>query len=292
MAALVGQYIRESGLAGTNRPDVPSAGPEPASCPRLSLNGRTLARMRKPTVTPRPAAGRRPCQWGCGLSWTAIFSWARTLPSYADGKMKVELGDDPEKTGAYQFSFSIHNLTDRAEPMSCLPTFFTQAVFTENKTGYLDTQTAALDAAVEFSTGKTVTVPAGGETNIQVTVVLTDEQKKKLQADYPNGAYVEGLCICQKAKSRMTGMQGTEHSIPVLGFYGNWSDASMFDVGSRAWNIVMGLKTRYPLPGMTTMASVATVVAWWGKRGLRLFLAATLLCPMNAICRSATPSTV
>ncbi len=28
-------------------------------------------------------------------------------PLYADGKVKVELGDDPERTGAYQFSFSI-----------------------------------------------------------------------------------------------------------------------------------------------------------------------------------------
>ena len=132
--------------------------------------------------------------------------------SYADGKVKVELGDDPERTGAYQFSFSIHNLTDRALPYELSADFFTQAVFTENGTGYLDTQTAALDAAVEFSTGKTVTVPAGGETNIQVTVVLTDEQKAKLQADYPAGAYVEGF-VYAKGRSHGGGHAG-ERSIP------------------------------------------------------------------------------
>ena len=28
-----------------------------------------------------------------------------------DGKVKVELGDDPDRTGSYSFSFTLHNLT-------------------------------------------------------------------------------------------------------------------------------------------------------------------------------------
>ena len=241
MAALLAQYIGETGLAE-----------------QTGLTSRQLAQsLLMSTAVPQREEENGGAYYpilrqGAGLAnvGAAILAESYLLMgedatrSYADGKVKVELGDDPERTGTYQFSFSIHNLTDRALPYELSADFFTQAVFTENETGYLDTQTAALDAAVEFSTGKTVTVPAGGETNIQVTVVLTDEQKAKLQADYPAGAYVEGF-VYAKGEVTEEGMQGTEHSIPVLGFYGNWTDPSMYDVGSRA-EYVMGDEERYP----------------------------------------------
>ncbi|MFR8332929.1 MAG: hypothetical protein ACLU9S_11680 [Oscillospiraceae bacterium] len=35
-----------------------------------------------------------------------------------DGKVKVELGDDPDRTGSYSFSFTLHNLT--GSTVSCL----------------------------------------------------------------------------------------------------------------------------------------------------------------------------
>lgn len=52
---------------------------------------------------------------------------------------------------------------------------------------------------------------------------------------------------------------GTTHSIPVLGFYGNWSDASMFDVGSRM-EYLTGEETRAPYLG--DMKGNAAVVAY------------------------------
>ena len=36
----------------------------------------------------------------------------------ADGKVKVELGDDPARTGVYSFGFTIHNLEDEAAILS------------------------------------------------------------------------------------------------------------------------------------------------------------------------------
>ena len=35
-----------------------------------------------------------------------------TVDGQNDGKVKVELGDDPNRTGAYAFRFQLHNLTD------------------------------------------------------------------------------------------------------------------------------------------------------------------------------------
>ena len=64
-----------------------------------------------------------------------------------------------------------------------------------------------------------ITIPAGGSIDVQVTAALTAEQKAALDAKYPNGAYVEGFVFVNA---------DVPHSIPVLGFYGNWSDPNMF----------------------------------------------------------------
>ncbi len=42
--------------------------------------------------------------------------------SYADGKIKAELGDDPERTGTYDFSFTLYNLTEEEQTYDLSPT--------------------------------------------------------------------------------------------------------------------------------------------------------------------------
>lgn len=76
-----------------------------------------------------------------------------------------------------------------------------------------------------------MTLPAGGQAEIQVELALTQAQKTRLNEAYSAGAYVEGYLYAQQLPTA-EGVEGTVHSIPVLGFYGNWTDASMFDVGS------------------------------------------------------------
>lgn len=71
-----------------------------------------------------------------------------------------------------------------------------------------------------LETGK-ITVAAGGCVTVEVTARLTAQQKAELDESYPNGAYVEGFVF---VKGDVT------HSIPVLGFYGSWSDPGMFGV--------------------------------------------------------------
>ena len=69
-------------------------------------------------------------------------------------------------------------------------------------------------------------VEAGDSVHVQVSVALTG--KDALDAAYPNGAYVEGYVNVESAPSA-EGEVDPDHSIPVLGFYGNWSDASMYE---------------------------------------------------------------
>ena len=86
-----------------------------------------------------------------------------------------------------------------------------------NGSGAVDAYDAHLILA-GLETGD-ITIPAGGSIDVQVTAKLTADQKATLDAKYPNGAYVEGFVFINA---------DVAHSIPVLGFYGNWSDPAMF----------------------------------------------------------------
>lgn len=228
-----------------------------------------------------------------------ILMHADATDSYADGKVKVELGDDPDRTGQYTFGFTLHNLTDLEQKYSLYADLFTQGWFEENGYAYMDTWTDALNADVSWTVNGEVlvpetgmeemdfngdelvngedaqalldyitgireeitnaeaadldgngsvtsydayqflrglnsgvlTLPAGGKTEVEVTVTLTQAQKEALEERFVSGAYVEGFVFAQQLPTA-EGVEGTVHSIPVLGFYGNWSDPSMFDKGT------------------------------------------------------------
>ena len=240
-----------------------------------------------------------------------ILMHADATDSYADGKVKVELGDDPDRTGQYTFGFTLHNLTDVEQKYSLCADLFTQGWFEEDGYAYMDTQTDALhgdvswtvdgealvpetdmeqmdfngdglvsgedaQALLDYITGVreeitnadaadldgngsvtsydayrflrslnsgVLTLPAGGKTEVQVTVTLTQAQKEALEERFVNGAYVEGFVFAQQLPTA-EGVEGTVHSIPVLGFYGNWSDPSMFEKGT----YIDGLYGRNPTP--------------------------------------------
>ena len=223
-----------------------------------------------------------------------------------DGKVKAELKDDPDRTGVYAFSFTLHDLRGQDTPYTLSADLFTQGVFEDyidkdqTELGlYMDTLTEAMDAQVTFLVdGKAVTpvrdlshydfngdgvadhadaqllmdhvilgteltanqasadlnedgavtsydvhallqmlnsgvvtVPASGSVTVTVEMRLTDSQKAKLDRNFANGAYVEGFVYATPAPTA-EGLILPTHSIPLLGFYGNWSDPSMLDVGS------------------------------------------------------------
>ena len=236
-----------------------------------------------------------------------------------DGKVKAELGDDPERTGKYQFRFTLNNLTDESQEYLLSAALFTQDLFEDyasesdqwleeigeefETAWYLSKTTTTLDADVTWTVdgktveadsrlihmdfdgngtvnrddaqalldyiagnreeifaldyadldgsgavttydayllleglnGGTVTLPAGGKTDITVTMTLTEAQKKALDEKYESGAYVQGYVFAAPTATS-EGVQSVTHSIPVLAFYGNWTDASMFDRGCKAAN--------------------------------------------------------
>lgn len=72
------------------------------------------------------------------------------------------------------------------------------------------------------------TVAAGQSAHVSVTICLSNASRELLDRNYRCGAYVEGFVSVDPVASQ-EGVQLPSHSIPVLGFYGNWSEPSMFE---------------------------------------------------------------
>lgn len=164
--------------------------------------------------------------------------------SAADGKVKAELGDDPDKTGKYTVSFSINNLTDAALTYELSADMFTQTpisgpINSDNDMGlYMYTTTTSLESDVEWivngsaSADATAVVPASGKTTVVANIQLKAADMSALDEYFANGAYVEGFVYAEPVTTT-EGEDGVTHSIPVLGFYGDWSAPSMYEHGQR-----------------------------------------------------------
>ncbi len=95
-----------------------------------------------------------------------------------------------------------------------------ETVNTADVTAFLNSMTLPAD--------ENVNVPAGGSVTVYGEITLDAAAAEAVLAQAPNGFYVEGYVTVDPAAD------GTGHSIPLLGWYGNWSDPSMFDKGSYA----------------------------------------------------------
>lgn len=308
IGALVKQYIESKGLS------------------RSDLTDRALAQSimmstAEPVVNNENDAYYPVIQQGAGMVNAAaatsadsyIKMQADATASWADGKVKAELGDDPARTGSYTFSFTVNNLDGRTHAYALSAEMFTQALLDYEGQSYMDTLTTPLSAAVTWTVNgratdslsrdydynndgrvdledgqllldvaskkpgakllnakaiadlngdgavtaydahlflnllqeATILVPANGKAEVVCHIRLLD--RSTLNTSYPTGAYVEGYVRVQGLATD-EGAAGTSHSIPVLGYYGSWSEPSMYDVGSLI-DSIYGTETRAPYLG-------------------------------------------
>ena len=77
----------------------------------------------------------------------------------------------------------------------------------------------------------TVLVPAGTSKTVKVSIDITSWEEDA--EDYPSGMWMEGFTyVTCRSISDDGELLEVEHSIPILGFYGSFTDASMFDANS------------------------------------------------------------
>ena len=194
---------------------------------------------------------------GAGLAniQNAINSHAYILvKGQDDGKVKAELGDG---THDRVIEFTITNFGNKAltynlsASMLTTGTVMDQYGFTYSTSGM-----TALDANVTFS-ADTVTVPAGKSVSVTATISVPESTVAEMKSiGYTNGFYMEGfLYINPVADSE--GVMDASHSIPLLGWYGNWSDPSMFD-SNTFLDFAYGTLSRYS----HIMYPTKNILAW------------------------------
>ena len=105
----------------------------------------------------------------------------------------------------------------------------TCADFDLDADGDLDTVDAQLlyEAIVSGLTESNVVVVEAGQTiTVSVSIQLNAEDMAYMDANYPNGIYVEGF-----VRAYALDAENADLSLPFMGFYGDWSAARVFDGG-------------------------------------------------------------
>lgn len=286
-SAVVAQFVRENGLA------------DQTGLTQRALVQSLLMSTATPLTDPDSQLPYSVRQQGAGLAnaGKAVQSPAYLLmdesatASYADGKVKAELGDDAEKKGVYSFSFTVNNLTEETLTYRTDAVVLTPEIVTLDGQNYMSTQETALQSAVSFQAdnaqagylydlngdGKVdqqdaqtlndfvagigtltveqqaaadfnsdgvvdsvdvylllakleagdaamsaskIQVAPNGSVKVTVTITLSEADRAYFAENNPNGGYVEGYVT-------LTG--GNSLSLPFLAFYGNFTDASMYD---------------------------------------------------------------
>lgn len=149
-------------------------------------------------------------------------------------KTKIELYDDPDKTGIYTLNFVMHNLTETAQTYNPITYVMTETMSSDNKTvaekAYMlnsmcDIKYSVSKNGADFSDiNGTLTVDANSTLSVRVTITLNQNAKNYLDRNFVNGMYVEGFVSMQA-----TGDTKITLGLPYLAFYGDWADAPLFD---------------------------------------------------------------
>lgn len=157
-------------------------------------------------------------------------------------KTKIELGDDPNKTGVYTLTFSIVNMGSTTLSFDLSAYVMTEGVsdiLTHNGDTTVTEEGYILDGAkVEITSLKNgtqnnnrITVSGKTTADVTVTITLSDADKQYLNESFENGMYVEGFIMLDAA-------EGTEIdlNVPYLAFYGDWTVAPILDLDYFATN--------------------------------------------------------
>ena len=231
VVALLRQYVKEN-LSHLVKNDVEVA----ALVNRLlmSTSDVVIAKNGLPYSVRKQGAGLANLD-ECALTTAYIQTYDRTDGSVMD-KSKIELGDDPDKVGVYVLKFSIVNFGSSALTYDISATVMTEGV-SETKT--VDGQTVVTEEGyllegvkIEVTSvtggqqnGQSVTVQGGSTADVELTLTLSDADRKYLDESFANGMYVEGF-----VQLDAQGEQVVDLGCPFLAFYGDWTRAPMFDL--------------------------------------------------------------
>lgn len=172
-----------------------------------------------------------PRKQGAGLAslYNAVNTKAYLTVDGID-RTKLELFDDPTRSGVYTMEFNIVNLSDTIIKYDLSLIGMTESVSTSDNEHVSEmSQLLSDNAEFEVISGgklsdKTISVDANQTAKVKVTYRLSKADKELIDSLFPYGMYVEGFV---KLTAKESGE--IDLNIPFLAFYGDWTEAPMFD---------------------------------------------------------------
>lgn len=145
-------------------------------------------------------------------------------------RAKLQLGDDADRTGMYKMSFNIVNISDSQLQYDLSVIGMTESV-SSSDTDHVAEMSQLLNGSHSVTVGNNgklsgniVTVPAQATVSVEVVYTLTNADKELIDSLFPYGMYVEGFVKLSDLQE-----DGVDLNIPFLAFYGDWTQAPLFD---------------------------------------------------------------
>ncbi len=146
-------------------------------------------------------------------------------------RSKIELFDDPDRTGVYEMEFNVVNVSGKAETYDLSLFGMTETVSTSDNKHVAETgqqlagsYTAQIAEGGGSLAGDRLTVPANATVKLKLVYTLTQADKDLIDDLFPYGMYVEGF-----VKLEAAGETAVDLNVPFLAFYGDWTQAPIFD---------------------------------------------------------------
>lgn len=155
--------------------------------------------------------------------------------TYTKDRTKIELFDDPQRTGLYEMSFNVVNISNDVLTYDLSLVGMTESVSTSDEKHVAETP-QILEGVKNFEIveggtldGNKLTVGAGATAKVKVTYTLTNQEKKLIEKLFPYGMYVEGFIKLKQTGNETEDAKNIDLNVPFLAFYGDWTEAPMFD---------------------------------------------------------------
>ncbi len=146
-------------------------------------------------------------------------------------RSKIELGDDPQRTGVFTMYFNIVNTSSQAVGYELGLIGMTESVSTADSDHVAERDQLLSNNFTAKATndggtvsGTKATVNANSTLKVELTYTLSEEDKELIDELFPYGMYVEGFVTLASDEEN-----GIDLNVPFLAFFGDWTQAPIFD---------------------------------------------------------------
>jgi len=171
-----------------------------------------------------------PRKQGAGLaSLSNVVNTKAYLTVDGIDRTKLELGDDKNKLGVYEMTFSVVNLSPDTLTYDLSLIAMTETV-SKSDSDYVAEKARILGGKTLFSvdgvalSGTTLTVTGHQTVKVTATYTMADADKQMIDSLFPNGMFVEGFVKLSAADDAEIDL-----NVPFLAFFGDWTQAPIFD---------------------------------------------------------------